>query len=252
MLDNLRRTLSAPAAWLTLAAGWMLPDRLPLMWTAFVLVTIAVPALLPAFAEVIPARPGISKRAHIRAVGRSFGLAACQIALWVTFMAHQAWLMGDAIGRTLIRVYGTHRRLLEWMTAAQAKSGLSVTLTGAYRRMYGAPVLAAVGGLLIAFGRPSSWPVAAPLLLLWALSPLIARWVSQPPRADPTQGLSASGCAAPPLDGAPHVAVLRDLRRSPGHVPATGQLPGGPDAGPRPPHVTDQHRAVPRIDCRRP
>jgi cyclic beta-1,2-glucan synthetase len=191
MLDNLRRTLSAPAAWLTLVAGWMLPGRLPLMWTAFVLVTIAVPALLPAFAEVIPARSGISKRVHIRAVGRSFGLAACQIALWVTFMAHQAWLMGDAIGRTLIRVYGTHRRLLEWMTAALAKSGLSVTLPGAYRRMYGAPVLAAVGGLLIAFVRPSSWPVAAPLLLLWALSPLIARWVSRPPRADPTQGLSA-------------------------------------------------------------
>ena len=27
--------------------------------------------------------------------------------------------------------------------------------------------------------------------MLWALSPLIARWVSRPPRVDPTQGLSA-------------------------------------------------------------
>ena len=71
MVDNLRRTLSAPAAWLTLAAGWTLPDRLPLVWTTFVLATIAIPALLPAFAEVIPRRSGISKRTHIRAVGRS-------------------------------------------------------------------------------------------------------------------------------------------------------------------------------------
>ena len=44
----------------------------------------------------------------------------------------------------------------------------------------------AVGRLV----RPGSWPIAAPFLLLWALSPLIARWVSRPPRADPTQGLS--------------------------------------------------------------
>jgi cyclic beta-1,2-glucan synthetase len=193
MADNLRRTLSAPAAWLTLAAGWTLPDRLPLVWTTFVLATVAVPALLPALAEVIPRRSGISKRTHIRAVGRSFALAVSQIALWITFMAHQAWLMGDAIGRTLIRVYGTHRRLLEWMTAAQTKSGLSLSLGSAYRRMGGALFLGAVAGMLVARVRPGSWPVAAPFLLLWALSPLIARVVSQPPRVDPTQGLSAPG-----------------------------------------------------------
>src|SRR6185503_7071135 len=135
----------------TLVAGWTLPGHLPLVWTTFVLVTIAVPALLPAFAEVIPRRPGISKRTHIRGVGRSFALAFSQAALWTTFMAHQAWLMGDAIGRTLIRVYGTHRWLLEWMTAARAKSGLSITLTGAYRRMPGAVVLTAVAGMLVGF-----------------------------------------------------------------------------------------------------
>ena len=191
MVDNLRRTLSAPAAWLTLVAGWTLPHRLPLVWTTFVLATIALPALLPAFADVIPRRSGISKRTHIRAVGRSFAIAGSQIALGITFMAHQAWLMGDAIGRTLVRLYVTHRRLLEWMTAAQAKSGLSLALAGAYRRMRGALILAVAGGLLVALVRPDSWPVAAPFLLLWALSPLVARWVSRPPRVDPTQGLSA-------------------------------------------------------------
>ena len=67
MTDNLRRTLSAPAAGLTLVAGWTLPHSPPLVWTAFVLATIALPALLPAFAEVIPQRSGISKRTHLRA-----------------------------------------------------------------------------------------------------------------------------------------------------------------------------------------
>ncbi len=37
MLDNLRRTLFAPAAFLTLIAGWTLPLASPVIWTTFVL-----------------------------------------------------------------------------------------------------------------------------------------------------------------------------------------------------------------------
>ena len=190
MLDNLRRTLSAPAAWLTLIAGWTLPHGRPLVWTAFVLVTIALPALLSTFADLIPGRSGISKRAHVRAVGQSFAIACAQIGLGVTFLAHQAWLMTDAIGRTLGRLYLTHRRLLEWTTAAQAKSDMSREITGVYRRMRGAPILVVVGGALIALARPDSAVVAAPFLMLWSLSPLVARCVSRPPRLSPTPLLS--------------------------------------------------------------
>jgi cyclic beta-1,2-glucan glucanotransferase len=184
MLDNLRRTLSAPTAWLTLVAGWTLPHGAPLVWTRFVLATIALPALLPALTEVIPRRWGVSKRAHIRAVGHSFALAASQIALVITFLAHQAWLMSDAIARTLVRLYVTRRRLLEWTTAAQAKSGLSTDVTGVSRRMHGALLLTVAAGALVALVRPGSWMVAAPFILLWALSPVVARWVSRRPGVD--------------------------------------------------------------------
>src|SRR6185436_6173761 len=56
MLDNLRRTVSAPAAFLTLVVAWLVPGTSPVMWSAFVLATIAVPALLPALGGVIPRR----------------------------------------------------------------------------------------------------------------------------------------------------------------------------------------------------
>src|SRR5438876_5142171 len=98
--------------------------------------------------------------------------------------------MTDAIGGTLGRLYLTHRRLLEWTTAAQAKSDMSREITGVYRRMRGAPILVVVGGALIALARPDSAVVAAPFLLLWSLSPLVARWVSRPPRLSPTPLLS--------------------------------------------------------------
>ncbi|HET9489793.1 MAG TPA: glucoamylase family protein [Methylomirabilota bacterium] len=191
MIDNLRRTLSAPGAWLTLVAGWTLPHGSPLVWTGFVFATLALPALVPALTESIPRRSGISKRSHVRAVGRSFAIAGAQIALGVTCLAHQAWMMSDAIVRTLVRLYLTRRRMLEWTTAAQARSGLSLDLASGYGRMRGALILAGTGGALVTLVRPESWAVAAPFVLLWGLSPLVVRWVSQPVRADATRFLSA-------------------------------------------------------------
>ena len=135
MLDNLRRTLSAPAAFLTLVAGWTMAGASPVAWTAFVLAMIALPTLPPVLAGAVPRGRGISKRSHIRAVGRDVLLAASQAAFVTTMLAHQAWLMSDAIARTLFRMYVTHRRLLEWVTAAQAKAGLRFDLRGFYRRM---------------------------------------------------------------------------------------------------------------------
>ena len=191
MLDNLRRTLSAPAAFLTLIAGWTLPFASPVIWTTFVLAAIAIPPLLPVLTGLIPHRRGISKRSHLRAVGTDLVLAVSQVGLTVTLLAHQAWLMTDAIVRTLFRVYVTRRKLLEWVTAAQAKSAFYITLGSVYRWMGGAVVLAAVAAILVPFGPPGAWLVAAPFVLLWTLSPVVAHWISLPPRVAGAQPLSA-------------------------------------------------------------
>src|SRR5438067_10655277 len=97
MFDNLRRTLSAPAALLTLAVAWTLPGAWAVTWTAFVVATIGVPAFLPVLTGAIPHGRGISKRSHIRAVARDFVVAASQTAFVTTLLAYQAWLMTDAI-----------------------------------------------------------------------------------------------------------------------------------------------------------
>jgi cyclic beta-1,2-glucan synthetase len=190
MLDNLRRTLSAPAAWLTLVAGWTLPHGSAPLWTRLVLVAIAMPNLIPVFTDIIPKRWGISKRSHLRALGENIAIAVAQSALAITFLAHQAWLMSDAITRTLGRLYLTRRRLLEWTPAAQAGSTLSLDVREVYRSMGGALVLAAAAAALVIGVRPANWILAAPFVLLWALSPLVARWISLPPRARETSPLA--------------------------------------------------------------
>jgi cyclic beta-1,2-glucan synthetase len=192
MIDNLRRSLSAPFAVLTLLGGWTLPFASARVWSGFVLATIAIPAVLPFLMGVVPRRLGISKRTHIRAVGADLKLAVSQIALHVTFLAHQAWLMGDAIARTLFRLFVSHRMLLEWVTAAQAKVGPRLDMGGFYRQMAGGVGLAVLAAVLLAWAKPGSWPVAAPYLILWLLSPAIARWTSLPPAVAVHKRISAS------------------------------------------------------------
>src|SRR5262249_54385912 len=94
---------------------------------------------------------------------------------------HEAFLMGDAIGRALVRLLVTRRRLLEWVTAAQAKAGQDLSLGTFVLRMRGAIVLAAIAGaLVLAFGRLGVWHWALPLIVLWALSPVVGWWISLP------------------------------------------------------------------------
>ena len=180
MIDNLRRSLFAPAALLTLVGGWVIPGSSAALWTQLVLVAMVLPVLIPAVTEAGSPPPGVGKRAYFRAVGHRVvgGLAQC--ALNVVFLAHQAWLMADVIVRTLYRLAISRRKMLEWVTSAHAKAGLDQRLSRVYHRMSGAVALAVAAGLLVAVGAPAHALIAAPFVIVWVLSPSIARWMSRP------------------------------------------------------------------------
>jgi cyclic beta-1,2-glucan synthetase len=190
MIDNLRRSLLAPASFLLAVAAWILPGVAALPLTGLVVGSIAVPSFIPVLDGLIPHRLGISKRSHLRAVGSDVVVAASQMLMGLTILAHQAWLMTDAVARTLGRVYLTKRRLLEWLPAAQAGYGGDLRLRTFYRHLLSAVLLAGAAALLVAVLRPGAWPVAAPFVLLWALSPAIAWRVSLPPQLAPAELLT--------------------------------------------------------------
>ena len=250
MVDNLRRTLSAPLTLATLVAAWTLPSVPAGLWTAFVLAAVIVPAALPVLAGLLPRRQGISKRSHLRAVGADVALAAAHVGLGLTFLAHQAWLMVDAIVRTLARLYVTRRNLLEWMTAAQAKASRDLGPRG---------VLPADGRRRRDRGRrprssslavkPGAAWIAAPFVVLWLLSPVVARWVSLPPTESAAEQLSAADVAGAPPDRPPDLAVLRDLRR---RRRTTGCRPTTSRTIPRPSSRIAPRRRTSGCTCWRP
>jgi cyclic beta-1,2-glucan synthetase len=182
MLDNLRRSLTAPASVAALLAGWLLAPSAAALWTGFILATIALPAWLSVFAAILPNRAGITLRSHFYALRRDIRLAGAQSAFLLTFLAHQAWLMSDAIARTLFRLLISRSNLLQWVTAAQASLSSSLTLPSAYRRMVGAVVVAVTLAILVWTLNPVVGALAMPVVLLWLLSPAVAVWISNSPR----------------------------------------------------------------------
>lgn len=181
MLDNLRRSLSAPTSMLALLAGWLLlPVNAALVWTAFVISTIAMPALLPVIAAVVPRR-GIVGRSHLTALGHDLQLALSQIGLLIAFLPHQAWLMVDAICRTLYRLGVSRRNLLEWVTAAQAQLTTRLGVVGIYRRMIASVVAALIAVIVVGFAGFATLWVALPFVMLWIAAPAIALRISESP-----------------------------------------------------------------------
>jgi cyclic beta-1,2-glucan synthetase len=181
MLDNLRRSLSAPAALLSLLLAWLQPLRVAETWTIFIVLTITLPSLVPAISGLVPRGSSVSLRNHLRTIRRDLELGVQQAAFLITFLAHQAWLMTDAVGRTLFRLFLRRRRLLEWVTASQTSDDDEFDRRSLFAQVAASVACAAVVALGFYVSGQRTWLIAAPFGALWVLSPFIARWASLPP-----------------------------------------------------------------------
>ena len=105
MLDNLRRTLSAPAALILLVLSWALPRAPQGLWLALVVAALAVPAVIALLDTLVALLRAERWFLSLRSFGEKVLLATGQVLFALTLLAHHAWLMTDAIIRTLVRLY---------------------------------------------------------------------------------------------------------------------------------------------------
>ncbi|HWN86765.1 MAG TPA: DUF3131 domain-containing protein, partial [Vicinamibacterales bacterium] len=192
ILDNLRRSLVAPALLALLVAGWLaLPGR-PGVWTA-VVVVVAASQLLPVLARLLIG-PGRSQSVPVFLTNlrHDASTAVVQVLLSLTLLAFHAYDAVHAISLTLVRLVVTKRRLLEWETAAStaARAAGLVGSRGLRRfatEMVWSPVIAGAVGVAVLLWQRDAFPVAAPFLLLWVAAPALAYRLSIPagPRVRP-------------------------------------------------------------------
>ncbi len=186
MLDNLRRTLSAPGAFFTLLAAWAIPNAPQWILMGMVLISLTVPALLAIVAGMRP-RANIPLRNQIRTSTENVFMGLSHSLVTLTLLAQQAWLMTDAIVSTLVRLFITRQKLLRWVTALQAKTSAGHALENLIRPLGSVTIVVVCAGSVVLLFNPDSMGIAAPFLLLWLLSPIIAHILSLPPRRDPAE-----------------------------------------------------------------
>ena len=111
-------------------------------------------------------------------------IALGQIMLVLAFLPYHAWEASHAVVLTLVRLTVTHRRLLEWETAAVSSRGPPGSRTPGpppVRDRHGGEPDQCGWNRRSAPGRgPSALLTAAPFLLLWAGAPGIGYWLSLP------------------------------------------------------------------------
>ncbi|MGH8019726.1 MAG: cyclic beta 1-2 glucan synthetase, partial [Opitutaceae bacterium] len=180
IFDNLRRSVVPLALAALLVSGWLAFPHLALPWTLGIVAIIAVPGVLAIATELLRKPRETPWVLHARHVARAAGIQAAQALLTISFLAFDACVSLDAILRTLGRLLFTRRKLLEWQTSREverADSGSLLTFIGS---MWGGVALAVALALGLEYGGGTTLPVAAPFLILWAISPVVAWWISRP------------------------------------------------------------------------
>ncbi|HJS24356.1 MAG TPA: hypothetical protein VJ751_08380, partial [Pyrinomonadaceae bacterium] len=184
ILDNLRRSLVAPSLFLWLVASCALFPGSSWLWFLFAFLVIAFPVCLHVSTGLLMHPRGIPWTSHFWSLWGDVRTNTAQITLSFVFLTHQAWLMCDAIIRTLYRKLISRKKLLEWVSAAETETKARNTLGSFVRFMWPAPVLSlAALGLTLGL-KPAGLPVMGPLALIWLISPLIAYLVSKPRSAE--------------------------------------------------------------------
>ncbi len=180
IFDNLRRSLVPVALMLFMVGNWLLLPEFGGLGSLLVLAIITLPGLLSALVQVLRRPADLPWAMHLRGVAESCGRQLGQVFLTLAFLPYDAFISLDAIGRTLLRLLVTHKRLLEWQTSSDSERTTRANLAGFYATMWIEPIVALMSGFLLVLVQPSQLPLALPILGIWLVAPWIAWWISQP------------------------------------------------------------------------
>ncbi|MDX9914162.1 MAG: carbohydrate-binding protein, partial [Candidatus Moranbacteria bacterium] len=172
LLDNLRRSLVAPASVALLVLALAGAPLSPWTTLAWVLLAFGAGPLIGALAGLAPARDNVALeyfyRQALKEVLRAFGSALWNLAT----LLQQAMMLLHAAGCALWRSFVSRRGLLQWTTAASAQAAAQTRLPGLAFAHVPVILVAAVIWLTL-WQQNTAWPVFSALLCgAWAATPL--------------------------------------------------------------------------------
>jgi cellobiose phosphorylase len=180
IFDNLRRSLVPPGMLLLLLGSWLFLPELGGLALLLVIGLVALPGVLATLVNALQKPRDLPWPMHLHGVAGSASRQLGQIFLTLAFLGYDAYISLDAIGKTLVRLLVTHKRLLEWQTSSDSERTTRTGLVDFYATMWIAPGLALATGFFLVWRQPAQLFLALPLLLVWLAAPWIAWWISRP------------------------------------------------------------------------
>jgi cyclic beta-1,2-glucan synthetase len=183
ILDNLRRSLVAPALFAILAVGLAADPALSVLWVVFALAVLAFGPLAAIVFEAVAPPRGRSWSVHWRTLLEGSGRRLAEAALSLVFLPYDTLIRLGAIARSGLRLpfFRLSRRgLLLWYTARSVRRDALRGQPGFWLEMWFEPLSGAGLAAWLAMTRPAALWAAGPILAAWLAGPAIAWWISRP------------------------------------------------------------------------
>ena len=177
IFDNLRRSLLPSSLVALLVASWLgiIPGKAT-RWAAISVSPLALPLLFDLLDLLLSVATSRTPIIVLQASSQTLRLDLARFLINLTFLADDAGNNLNAIGRTLVRSFITHRNLLEWETAEQVHHRKDNSHGNLRNRVLFA--LLPLTLFIRRFWKLSGFP-ALPMLLDWLAAPVLADWLAR-------------------------------------------------------------------------
>jgi cellobiose phosphorylase len=178
--DNLRRSLLSPALYVILILSLLVLPGSVALWIGLVFLTLLFPLITDLAGKLLSRKNGNYSGQRLPGVLEGTKSLLFQILLGFVFLAHQSYVMLDAVFRSIWRVMVSHQNMLEWVTAADSDRRFRGELSDFWDKMRAPALLSVVFFIATVTARPEFWLYSLLFTVCWIFSPYIAYLVSKP------------------------------------------------------------------------
>ena len=177
--DNLRRSIEPISLLLLIVLGITFFPGNPYIWLGISLVALFMPIILSVIESFLYKRIKINKLKFNGNLIAGFKGYLYQSLLRFIFLPYEAYMMLDAIFRTIYRMFISKKHLLQWTTAFDMEKKLKNNFRSYLMRMKWSIFISAISIALVVFYSSINSNLAIFICALWFISPYVAYAISK-------------------------------------------------------------------------
>ncbi|HCS73311.1 MAG TPA: glycosyl transferase [Clostridiales bacterium] len=181
ILDNMRRSLLSPALYLLIVLSFIILPGSAALWLSLSMLTLLLPLVTDLMGKLVSvSSTGKDSGIRLSSISENTRNLFVQIVLTFIFLAHQAFLMTDAVIRSIWRVFVSHGNMLEWVTAVDSDRRFKGEHSDYWHKMKESVLISLLFCAITFLVRPEVGYLSLIATIAWSLSPYIAWRIGQP------------------------------------------------------------------------